>query len=119
MAELTIDASEITEALQRNVRDYTPTVGTEQSGRRPALVISDQAFNDTSGRALLAPITSCARGWPFEVALPAGSVVAGAVIVDQIRIVDWRARHAKIAGAAPAAVLDDATAKLAALIGLR
>ena len=97
--------------------DFSPTVGTEQSCRRPALVISDQAFNDVSGRALLAPITSRARGWPFEVALPDASVVAGVVIVDQVRVVDWRARHAKIGGAAPASVLDEVTAKLAALIG--
>ena len=97
--------------------DFSPTVGTEQSGRRPALVISDQAYNDLSGRALLAPITSRVRGWPFEVALPAGSSVAGVVVVDQVRIVDWRARHAKIAGAASGAVLEEARAKLAALIG--
>ena len=97
--------------------DFSPTIGTEQGGRRPALVLSDQAYNDLSGRALLAPITSRVRGWPFEVALPPGSSVAGAVIVDQVRIIDWRARHAKIAGAASGAVLDEARAKLAALIG--
>ena len=97
--------------------DFSPTTGTEQSGRRPALVMSDQAYNELSGRALLAPITSRARSWPFEVALPPGSSVAGVVMVDQVRIIDWRARHVKIAGPAPAAVLDEACAKLAALIG--
>ena len=79
--------------------------------------MSDRHYNDLSGRALLAPITSRVRGWPFEVALPPGSSVAGAVLVDQVRIVDWRARRAKVAGAAPGAVLDEACAKLAALIG--
>jgi mRNA interferase MazF len=98
--------------------DFSPTLGTEQSGRRPALVISDQAYNEVSGRALLAPITSRVRGWPFEVALPAGSIVDGVIVVDQVRIVDWRARHARIADAAPAATLDEARAKLAALAGL-
>ena len=98
--------------------DFSPTMGTEQSGRRPALVISDQGYNEASGRALLAPITSRVRGWPFEVALPAGSVVEGVILVDQVRVVDWRARRATIAGAAPAAALDEARAKLAALAGL-
>jgi mRNA interferase MazF len=97
--------------------DFSPTLGTEQSGRRPALVISDRAYNEVSGRALLAPITSRVRGWPFEVALPSGSTVEGVIVVDQVRIVDWRARHARIAGAAPAAALDEARAKLAALAG--
>ena len=97
--------------------DFSPTMGTEQSGRRPALAMSDQAYNEATGRALVAPITSRARRWPFEVPLPAGSVVEGVVIVDQLRAVDWRARHARIAGVAPAAVLDEARAKLAALIG--
>ncbi len=97
--------------------DFSPTVGTGQSARRPAFVISDLGYNDASGRALLAPITSRVRGWPFEVALPAGSAVEGVVIVDQVRIVDWRARHGKFAGVAPAATLDEARAKLAALAG--
>jgi len=98
--------------------DFSPTMGTEQSGRRPALVISDQGYNEASGRALLAPITSRVRGWPFEVAAPSGSGVEGVILVDQVRVVDWRARHARIAGAAPAAALDEARAKLAALAGL-
>ena len=99
--------------------DFSPTLGTEQSGRRPALVLSDQAYNDVSGRALVAPITSRARGWPFEVALPPGSSVAGVIMMDQVRAVDWRARNAKIATPVPGAVLDEARAKLAALVGWR
>jgi mRNA interferase MazF len=98
--------------------DFSPTLGTEQSGRRPALVISDQGYNEASGRALLAPITSRVRGWPFEVALPPGSAVEGVIMVDQVRIVDWRARRAKVAGPAPTAALDETRAKLAALAGL-
>lgn len=98
--------------------DFSPVEGTEQAGRRPALVISDQQFNTAMGRALVMPITSRARGWPFETVLPAQSPVQGAVLADQVRIIDWRARRARIAGPAPAAVLDDARGKLAALAGL-
>ncbi len=98
--------------------DFSPTVGMEQSGRRPALVLSDAEYNDRSGRAVVAPITSRVRGWVFEVPLPQDSAVRGAVLVDQLRTVDWRARHGKVDGVVPGAVLEEARAKLAALTGL-
>lgn len=98
--------------------DFSPTAGTEQSGRRPALVISDGAYNAATGRALVAPITSRVRGWPFEVALPSGSPVEGVVLADQVRVIDWRARNASSAGAAHGAVLAETRAKLSALAGL-
>lgn len=98
--------------------EFSPTEGTEQAGRRPALAVSDAGYNAATGRVVVMPITSCGRGWPFEVALPETSVVAGAVLVDQVRCVDWRARFAKSAGAVPAAVLEEARTKLAALTGL-
>ncbi len=97
--------------------DFSPTVGTEPSGRRPAVVLSDAGYNDASGRALMAPITSRVRGWPFEVALPPGATVAGAILVDQVRVIDWRARHPKQNGAVSGAVLEEVLAKLSALIG--
>ncbi len=98
--------------------DFAPTAGTEQSGRRPALVVSDAGYNAASGRALVMPITSRVRGWPFEVVLPSDGAIAGVVLADQIRCVDWRARHAQAAGATPAAILDEARGKLAALTGI-
>jgi mRNA interferase MazF len=98
--------------------DFTPTSGTEQSGRRPALVVSDRHYNDASGRALVMPITSRVRGWPFEVALPEAGPIQGIVLVDQIRCIDWRARGARSAGPSAPGVLEEARAKLAALVGL-
>ena len=97
--------------------DVSPTLGTEQAGRRPALVISEASYNQVSGRALVAPITSRVRDWPFEVSMPLGSPVAGVALVDQVRVVDWRARNAKRAGAVPPSVLEEARAKVGALIG--
>lgn len=97
--------------------DFSPTLGTEQSGRRPALVLSEASYNRTAGRALVAPITSRVCDWPFEVAMAPDSPVAGVALVDQVRIIDWRARNARPAGAAPASILDEARGKLGALIG--
>ena len=97
--------------------DFSPTEGTEQAGRRPALVISDPGYNAATGRAIVLPITSRVRGWPFETILPKGGPVEGVVLADQTRCVDWRARHAKSAGLAPSDTLEEARGKLAALVG--
>lgn len=80
--------------------------------------MSDHDYNAVSGRALVAPVTTRVRGWPFEVVLPTDAPIEGAVLVDQVRVIDWRARHARIAGSASPAILDEARAKLAALVGL-
>jgi mRNA interferase MazF len=98
--------------------DFTPTQGTEQPRRRPALTLSDGGYNAATGRAMVAPITSKARGWPLEVALAANDPVSGAILVDQARCIDWRARFAKSAGFCAPATLETARGKLSALLGL-
>lgn len=75
---------------------FDPQSGHEQSGRRPALVISPRAYNGTVGLALVCPITSRVKGYPFEVLLPEGGEVSGAVLGDQVKSLDWRAREAKL-----------------------
>jgi mRNA interferase MazF len=95
---------------------FSPHTGYEQAGWRPALVVSPDAYNRASSLALLCPITSRAKGYPFEVALPQGSAVSGVVLVDQIRSLDWRARKARLVERAPAAVVDEVLARLAPLV---
>ena len=73
----------------------TPQAGHEQAGRRPALVLSPSSYNRKVGLALFCPITSRVKGYPFEVAVPAGSGVAGVVLADQVKSLDWRARRAE------------------------
>lgn len=72
-----------------------PQVGHEQSGRRPALVLSPANYNGKTGLALLCPITNQIKGYPFEVSLPKNSKVKGTVLSDQIKSLDWRARRTK------------------------
>lgn len=81
--------------------DFGPQAGHEQSGRRPALVLSPSAYNGKVGLALLCPITSRAKGYPFEVALPSGLAVAGVILADQVKSLDWRARDAALIGPVP------------------
>jgi mRNA interferase MazF len=76
-----------------------PQAGHEQAGRRPALVLSPSAYNGRVGLGLFCPITSKVKGYPFEVALPAGSPVVGVVGADQVKSLDWRARKVARIGA--------------------
>lgn len=73
---------------------YDPQAGHEQAGRRPALVLSPAAYNGRVGLALMCPITSQVKGYPFEVALPRGVRATGVVLADQIKSLDWQARKA-------------------------
>lgn len=73
--------------------DFSPQAGHEQAGRRPALVVSPAAYNRASGLALVCPVTTRVKGYPFEVSLPPRREVSGVVLADQIRCVDWRARR--------------------------
>jgi len=89
-----------------------PRTGHEQSGFRPAIVLSNTIYNERSSTAVICPITSKLDDWPFKVALPDGLAVTGAVLVDQIRAVDWRTRGARFACVCPGEILDEIDATL-------
>jgi len=72
-----------------------PQAGHEQAGRRPALIVSPADYNRKVGLALLCPVTSLAKGYPFEVAPPAGHALRGVILADQLKSLDWRARNAE------------------------
>jgi len=96
--------------------ELNPTVGHEQSGHRPAIVLTPRQYNVRSGLCIICPITGHARGYPFEVAIPPGHAIAGVILVDQVRSVSWENRYAKMAGAAPVELLDDVRERLAVLL---
>lgn len=95
---------------------WSPQVGHEQAGRRPALVISPVSYNRRVGLAVCCPVASQVKGYPFEVLLPAGLGVEGAVLSDQIKSLDWRARKATRIAGVPADVLHEAVGKILALV---
>jgi mRNA interferase MazF len=90
--------------------------GHEQHGKRPALVVSPALFN-RHDLVLVCPITSVAKGYPFEVVIPVGSKTKGVVLVDQLRAVDWRARAAKRTETLPDALVAEVRAKVHLLLG--
>ena len=98
--------------------DFTPQSGRGQSGHRPALVMSPRIYHERSKLAVVCPITSNPRPWPWKVVLPNGLSVSGAVLVDQVHSIDRAARGLSLAGVAPQTVVAEVQAKLAALFGI-
>lgn len=87
---------------------FDPQVGHEQSGRRPALVISNSAFNQRTGMAIVCPITNTNKDYPFHLRVPTDSAsVTGWVMVDQVKSIDYTFRKAKFVAAAPQALLPE------------
>ena len=93
-----------------------PQAGHEQAGRRPALVLSPSAYNGRVGLALLCPITTQVKGYPFEVRLPAGLPVAGVVGADQVKSLDWRARKVTRIAAVPKEIVTQVVSRLQTLL---
>ena len=95
---------------------FTPQAGHEQAGRRPAVVLSPREYHQKTAFVVVCPITSTIKGYPFEVVLPEGLPVAGAVLSDQIKSLDRSLRDIEVIGKASNAVMDEITAKLSALL---
>jgi mRNA interferase MazF len=93
-----------------------PQAGHEQAGRRPALVVSPVAYNGKVGLAVMCPITSRVKGYPFEVRLPPGLAVSGAVLSDQVKSLDWRARRVRLIVRLPAQLTREVLEKLGTLL---
>ena len=96
--------------------EFDPQAGREQVGRRPAVVLSPATYNAPTGRALCVPVTTKAKGYPFEVALPPDCPVQGVAFADQVTCLDWRARHARPAAVLPSAVVAQILARTCALL---
>jgi mRNA interferase MazF len=95
---------------------HEPQAGHEQAGRRPALVVSPEEYNERVGLALVCPITSRVKGYPWEVVIPAGVPVTGAILSDQVKSLDWKARRAELLCELPAVVVAETIGRLSALL---
>ncbi len=95
--------------------NFDPQTGREQSGKRPAIILSPASYNRTVGLAIVCPITSRIKGYPFEV-LTEGKNIKGAVLADHVKSMDWRSRQAKFAERSSKQVLAEVLAKLASVL---
>ena len=96
---------------------FNPQAGHEQAGRRPAVVISPGAYNAKAGLAIMCPITSQVKGYPYEVLIPEGLPVVGAILSDQVKSLDWRARRAEFISHLPPRIMGELIGKLSTLLG--
>jgi mRNA interferase MazF len=98
--------------------DFDPQAGREQAGRRPALVLSPSAYNRKTSLAVVCPITSQAKGYPFEVELQPAAAIRGVVLADHLKNLDWRRRRAEKAGRASPQTMALVRERTGALLGI-
>ncbi len=85
--------------------NFCPSRGHEQSGFRPALVLSPKTYNEKTGLAVLCPITSHIKGYPFEVPIPGSCDTEGVILCDHLKNLSWKSRKAKPIGKIPLSTL--------------
>jgi mRNA interferase MazF len=93
-----------------------PQAGREQAGRRPVIVLSPISYNRRTGLAIVSPITSHAKGYTFEVSIPAGLRVQGVILSDHVKSSDWRMRDIKFICRLPESVVEEVLEKLSVLL---
>jgi mRNA interferase MazF len=95
---------------------FNPHAGHEQSGKRPAIVLSPKAYNRKTGLLIACPVTNRTKGYPFEVVLPEGKPVTGVVLSDHVKSLDWRARKAAFICKTKPEITEEILAKLTTLL---
>jgi len=95
---------------------FNPQAGHEQAGRRPALVLSPANYNGKVGLAILCPLTNQIKGYPFEVLVPSGLSITGAILADQVKSLDWRARSVELICSLPSRTVTEVLQKLGTLL---
>ena len=97
--------------------EFNPQAGIEQAGTRPALVLTKKIFNERLNTALVCPITNTVRkGYPFQVELSNGEQTTGAVLCDQVKVLDWNARKARFCEKANRITLENTLALVRLLV---
>jgi mRNA interferase MazF len=88
--------------------NFDTQAGHEQSGRRPAVVISNaEAMARMNTRAMVCPITNTDKGYPMHVRLDERTQTAGVILCDQAKILDIKARKAEFIESLPKDLLDE------------
>jgi mRNA interferase MazF len=96
--------------------DFDPQAGHEQMGKRPALVVSHDGFNQKMGFAFVCPISNTQRRNPFYVLIPEGAGVTGVIMADQMRSLDFRARQASLICKCPEQVFEDVLRRIKPIV---
>lgn len=97
---------------------FDPQSGREQRGRRSALILSPRIYNQRTQLAIACPITSHAKGYPFEVPLPEGASIEGVILSDHLKSLDWKTRRAELAGTVEGDTMAEVRERIRPLLGL-
>ena len=98
--------------------DFDPTKGREQAGYRPAVVISQTAYNEKRGLIIICPITSSIKDLRFRVLLDERTQTQGDVLCEQVRVIDLLARKCKVVEQIPKNLLKRVLEAVAVIIAL-
>jgi len=98
--------------------DFDPQAGREQAKRRPALVLTDERYNRASGLAVVCPLTSKRKPYPFALPIMIDQI-EGAVLVDQLKSLDWGVRHAEFHSKAATVLVTKVRQYIAVLLSIR
>lgn len=98
--------------------DFTPQAGTEQAGRRPALVLSPRDFNIATGLFVVCPLTNTQTSSRFEVPVPKGVRLSGVVLSHQFRTLDWLARNASFHSKANEELMCEVLGRIEAILAI-
>ena len=94
--------------------NFSPQVGHEQKGQRPAIVLSPKAYNQKTGLALCCPISSHKKNYPFEVQV-SSKKINGVILADHLKNLDWRARKIKFIEKANSKIVKECIEKILVL----
>jgi len=97
---------------------FDPQTGREQRERRPAVIVSPRIYNARSELAVVCPITSRVKGRMFEVTVPPGGRIEGAILVNHLKSLDWKERRAQFAGKLDEDTLEEIRERIRPLLGM-
>src|SRR5699024_2745731 len=87
--------------------DFNPQKDFEQSGTRPALVVSNNYVTKRSTLALVCPITNTSKHFPHNVNLTEQTSTTGSILCHHNRSVDLKARNAYLIEKVPDPILEE------------
>lgn len=86
------------------------------SARESRVVLSPSLYNKRSGFMLSAPVTHYLKGYPFEVPIPSGQKIAGAILADQLTSMTWKDKRVDFLCRLPRPTLREVLNKAARLL---
>ena len=87
--------------------NFNPQAGHEQAGYRPAIVLSNNIFNEKTNLTIVCPITNTNNHFPLHIPLDNRTITTGVVLCEHIRALDLKARDYKIIEKLPQDILEN------------